>query len=192
MYCHALFPDTVRAFGVRLQPLTLGHALLLQRLGNPFAGPRPDPGSVSYMDAMVAAYVCSLPIGKAARRVNSRLCRWWLQWTWLVRRRCIEKDVTAFIGWFEDQWRSPDFTPVRGESAATPRGAEWLHQLVVFVMRSASADHDAALRVPVAVAQYDFLCHEEREGTVRLVEKTDAELERLAMQSAAEARAIAE
>ena len=65
------------------------------------------------------------------------------------------------------QWELPDFVTVRTSEGGPPRGAEVVHQLVVFCCSHLGCSHAEALEVPVAVAQYDYICHLEAEGPIR-------------------------
>lgn len=54
-YCRAALPDPVTVLGLRLRPFCIGHAILLQRLGNPFWA----SGQATADDLAVAAMICS-------------------------------------------------------------------------------------------------------------------------------------
>lgn len=182
MYSESLYPDRHRACGVDLLPMTLGHALLLQRLGSPFAAARQGLGGegrspISGADMLLACLVCSRSAARAAWIVNSRWGAAWIRWKWIVRRFRIGADMLAFLKWYGVQWHLPDFVTSRTSEGGAPRGAEFLHQLVVFCCSHLGCSHAEALEVPVAVAQYDYLCHLEAEGQIRIVESRDAELE---------------
>lgn len=184
MYSEALYPDRHRCCGVDLLPMTLGHALLLQRLGSPFAAARPAPAFGTFhkqgpsgADMLLACLVCSRPAARAAWIVNSRWGALWLKWKWTVRRFRMGDDMAALLRWYAVQWHLPDFVPTRTSEGGAPRGAEFLHQLVVFCCSHLGCSHAEALEVPVAVAQYDYICHIEGEGQIRIVESRDAELE---------------
>jgi hypothetical protein len=54
-YCRAALPDPVTVLGLRLRPFCVGHAILLQRLGNPFWA----SGQATADHLVVAAMICS-------------------------------------------------------------------------------------------------------------------------------------
>lgn len=196
MYSEALYPDRHRACGVDLLPMTLGHALLLQRLGSPFAEARPNPAfgqfhkqGPSGADMLLACLVCSRPAARAAGAVNSRWGAAWIKWKWITRRFRMGEDMLSFLRWYGVQWELPDFVTVRTSEGGPPRGAEFLHQLVVFCCSHLGCSHAEALEVPVAVAQYDYICHLEGDGQIRIVESRDAELEAAAKAALAAAPA---
>lgn len=192
-YAWSVYHDRHRACGVDLLPMTLGHALLLQRLGSPFASARPgfggDPAKISGADMLLACLVCSRSAARAARIVNSHRGSAWLKWKWLSRRFRMEADMQAFLRWYRAQWALPDFVATRQTSQGAPRGAEYLHQLVVFCCSHLGYSHAAAFEVPVVLAQYDYLCHLEGDGQIRIVESRDAELEAAAQAALAAAPA---
>lgn len=55
MYCRAALPDPVTIIGLRLRPFCIGHAVLLQRLSNPFW----VSGQADVDDLVMAAMICS-------------------------------------------------------------------------------------------------------------------------------------
>lgn len=192
MYADALFQDRHRACGVDLLPMTLGHALLLQRLGSPFAGQRPALGEkrpdISFSDILLVAFVCSRNWRSAARAVNRRRSAWWLRWKWVTRRWHISRDTMAFFAWHSVQWRSPSFSANVSDASGLERGAEWVHILTVFCCRNMGCSHSEALDVPLPVATLDYLVFQEEQGAIRINEARDNDLESLALAAAEEAK----
>lgn len=90
-YTSACFPDRWRILGLRLQPFCLGHALLLERYGSPFANAfQGEPiGEVGFADLLLAIFICSKPYPQAAEAMGRGLglsyrlfawrC-WWFAW----------------------------------------------------------------------------------------------------------------
>lgn len=181
-YAEALFPDARSACGVRLHPLTLGHALLLRRLESPFVRGESGYGldvKLTYNDVLEAAFVASRPWNVAAQQVNNARVWWWMHWKWIHRRRWIAEDTAALLRWSREQWSVPEV--VATNDGGAPRGAELLHLLVVFCCQHLGCSHAEALSVPVRVALWDYFAHNENEGSMRMVGLTDERLEQLTL-----------
>lgn len=180
MYANALFPDRRWSCGVELLPMSLGHALLLQRIGNPFAEQRPDfaDGAIVYADILVSVGVCSRPWRRAHRWVNSRSGAFWVKWKWVTRKFRVREDVGSFMDWHADQWIAPDFVATKGGGQSP--GTELLHSLVKFCCATLGCSHNEAMDVTLPVALYDFIAEQAESGTVRITESTDEMLVRMA------------
>lgn len=194
MYSRAIFPDRHRAFGVQLLPLTLGHALLLDRLSNPFGrqslGGEEGSKFPTYADAMEAAFVASRPWRSGERQVQSRWYVAWMRWKWLSRRWHNVADVDALIAWHRANWTGPRMEPVRrGDGAAVVPGAEFSQILVYFACRHLHCNPQSALDLRVGQLQWDYACHLEQSGAVQIIDQEMTLLERLAQQDAAEKEA---
>lgn len=176
-YAAAVFPDQWRCAGVALRTLTLGHALLLQRLGNPFAA-RPLPGGTGRLgDVSQALMVCSRAWSEARDMIDTRAERWWLAWRAItIRHHGIEKadaELSAYLthAWPEVNW----WTPTDGRTRAL--GAELLH-ILVNVERRMGLSLEDALGVPVAVAYWDAAADAERSGAISLRSEADEAMSR--------------
>jgi hypothetical protein len=69
-YLSALFPDEYRVLGIRMAPYTLGHAMLLERLGSPFVTGAHLPGRG---DLKLAIALCRRSYPRALARVRRTL-----------------------------------------------------------------------------------------------------------------------
>lgn len=82
-YTEAALPNTSRALGVNLLPVTMGHAVLLQRIGSPFAPfvPFDESVEIGFGDVAEAIHVLSRPWDVAERQLRGRIYRvrmfWW-------------------------------------------------------------------------------------------------------------------
>lgn len=187
MYAATIFPDRFKACGVELRPMTLGHALLLQRIGSPFAGTRrrllEEPNLITYAHILALIFICSRSWRSADRWINTRWCSFWLRWKWVRCRHRIDEDSLAVIRWHQCQWHAPNFTLSRESKSGFERGTDFVHQLLIFCCRNMGVDHATAMDVPLAVASYDYLAHAEGEGSIRITEGTDQDLEALAIKA---------
>jgi hypothetical protein len=77
-YARRCIPDTVTVFGVRLAPFSLGHWLILERIGSPFA----TGGEKTPADLAMAIFICSRPASAMLGRLDRGLPLWWRWWAW--------------------------------------------------------------------------------------------------------------
>jgi hypothetical protein len=179
-YAAAHLPDTWRIMGLRLQPLTLGHGLLLARVGSPWTpfALLPTPRSVPPLgDLLLALWILAQPWRKAAAHLSQRRCRWYLrawelQAVWLSEATLADHGdrLTSFI--LENLlpptlWRNP--------AAATSRAqAPTLASLKVQLIAQLHLSQDAALDTPLAVAIWDLLTWGESQGTHQFRSESEA------------------
>ena len=193
MYSQAIFPDRYRACGVRLRPLTLGHALLLDRLGNPFGSHRlldPDSPKPTFADLLLAAFVVSRPWRTAEWQVDSAWVRWWVAIKYVTRKWTVERDADGILAWYRAMWACPRMQVIRDDDSQTPeRGAELLNVLSLFACRHLNCTPYTALDLRIAQLQHDFACHAEESGAVQIVEAQEDLLIELAKRDAAESEA---
>ncbi len=78
-YPSACFPNRVRIFGCLLEPLTLGHALVLQYLRSPFAPGVERTREPNRGDVLLGVWVCSRPWWVAARDAGTWRSAMWLR-----------------------------------------------------------------------------------------------------------------
>ncbi len=177
-FAHAMFPDTYRAAGFRLRQHTLGQAILLQRLGSPYAG-RPDPGGPEGVHPLgqmaLAIWVCRRTVRQAVRGLNRGWTRWSLRFIgWRIMRygqQLAHEDLSAYLisAWPEIGWWS------KPELKSRPLGAELLLRLWVAAASGRSgAEED--LEFPLAVALWDLAARAEEQGVISLVSAKDLRL----------------
>lgn len=164
-FAASVFPDLWQVGRVRMETHTLGHALLLQRLGNPYAlavaSAVPELGAL-----VVAAYVCSRPASVAARRMSAWWARQWLVYhaiVWGSTHAQRESEMRLYIA---ASWHAPTFrsTSRGGESAsagADPLHVLWLHRRIQ--MGESEAE---AMQCPLLRARMDHLAWAEQQGAI--------------------------
>lgn len=155
---------------------TLGHALILQRIGSPLAGrpgmPRPVVGVGDIAQAM---QVCSGPWERTHARLDTFREWLWMHWAALMIRRQgpqqAAADIWAYLAdaWPTIRWWNPE--------GSRPRslGAELLH-ILLMRQREFGLSLRAALSVPLAVAHWDAAAVAEREGGVTIRRASDDRL----------------
>lgn len=183
-YSEALWPDPVRVAGVRLQPLTLGHALLLQRLRSPYATGAAVAG---LGDLLLAVYVCSRPWKRAAEGIHGRWFGPWIRWRGFRCWRDEERHAEAFARYLADAWAAPR-TWRDGRASGSPRGSDILQVLVVTQRSRWGKSLAAALDTLVAEAVMDHIEALEAGGALRVWGPLDdamaAKLDEIASRSA--------
>lgn len=192
-YSLALYPEPAVVLGRRLQPFCLGHALLLQRLGSPFAADEPRRGPMP-ADLLLAVIVCSKPYPAAEQLVMSprlprRLTRAGIRMWLCYSPARIQIELIRFGRYIEDAWRSPK---VWIERSGAPRGAPPVATLKVTLMSGLGMSAIEALSMPIGAAIWDATTYSESMGGIRIRSASDEALIDAAKRMAAEAAATAE
>jgi hypothetical protein len=155
---------------------TLGHALLLQRLGNPLAGrPQETLQTVPAGDLLQALMVCTRPWESALRMIDTRWERWWMAWNLRrIAQRGPEKaaeDLHAYrlAAWPKIEWWT------QSDGKMRTLGADLL-QILVGYQRRTGLTLQQALDVPMAVAHWDAAAEAERSGAITIRSERDQTL----------------
>jgi hypothetical protein len=149
--------------GLRLVPFSVGHALLLHRMGSPFV----YGGNASAQDLVEVAIVCSQPIYESVKTMRS-----WLRWLPLrimrqkVKQADLLKESKAVQKWIEDQSDCPEVlrSPGSGQRSAT---MPWPERILVGLV-NIGFDETTVINMPVIDAERLFLTHAEMNGQVEL------------------------
>lgn len=158
-----------------LRPFSLGHALLLQRLGNPLAFRGAGSASARLGDVSQALMVCSRDWKSGRTLIDTSRERWWLAYlSFRIQRRGLDRardELRAYLeaAWPVINWWNPT------ESRTRSLGAELL-QILVNVQRRMGATLEGALSVPLAIAYWDSAAEAERSGAISLRSAEDAAL----------------
>lgn len=149
--------------GLRLVPFSVGHALLLHRMGSPFV----YGGNASAQDLVEVAVVCSQPIYESVKTMRS-----WLRWLPLrimrqkVKQADLLKESKAVQKWIEDQSDCPEVLrrPGSGQRSAT---MPWPERILVGLV-NIGFNETTVINMPVIDAERLFLTHAEMNGQVEL------------------------
>ncbi|MBX3732585.1 MAG: hypothetical protein KF791_08330 [Verrucomicrobiae bacterium] len=177
-FATAVFPDRYRCAGMALLPHTLGHALLLQRLGNPFAGrPQADAVSPRLGDVAQALLVCSRPHAEALRMIDTWRERVWLAVaSWRVTRAGLARTGDELVAYLQAAWPTINWwQPAEGRSRRS--GADLLHVLIDRQIR-AGLTLQEALGVHLPVACWAAAIEAERNGAISIRGELDEEISR--------------
>lgn len=162
---------------MRLQPLSLGHALLLQRLGSPFAGPRvADHERAGRGDLALMLLTCGRPWQQAGRLVNQRRGEWLLWWIGLRLRSmgAIVRTTDALSAYVVHAWTGPRVWLKVGGTAQEP--AEALTTVCGAMKGLMGLSHDEALSTPLRQALWDVCLYLQGQGVLEIVDSGDAAL----------------
>jgi hypothetical protein len=166
----AAFHNAVRAsartvcFGLRMQPLTVGHLWLLHEIGNAL----PEHGDeADESDIITAVLICSQKSHRIARRmVRSRLCRFWCAlWGHLMRKRPFMVEAKLFGEYLRRELQSP---AVDGGAGSGELRAPLCWRLVTMLMSNFGMPLKQALKTPVAFALCIWATEADRRGSLKL------------------------
>lgn len=172
-YSAALFPDTHRVCGLRMMPHTLGHALLLRRVCNPYAIGG-EAGTAGLGHTVAAAFICSRPWEKAAVGLDA----WWIR-AWIRIRSSLRwnqeiPDKLGMLAYLSAAWQTPK--AFRRDRGGAQRGSDQIQILLTWQRRNWGKSMDAAMGTPVAVALMEHMERLEEEGVIRLWGDRDSAL----------------
>lgn len=156
--------------GLRLQPLAVGHALLLHRLGSPFL----SGGVVDLPALMEAVLVCSLPVDGAMDALGSRRRRWMTRmWLWKIRRTDVNREREVFTEWLSGQFgRVECWSKSDGKTPVMPG----IERLVASICGDLGQSVEQALALPLLAASRLMLAHAEAHGRVEPVSEVELDL----------------
>lgn len=156
--------------GLRLRPLTVGHALLLHRLDSPFL----SGGVVDLPALMEAVLVCSLSVPDAIDALESR----WRhlvtrRWLWKIRKTDVNADRDRFSEWLEGQFgRVECWSKADGKPPVMPG----IERLVASLCGDLGQSVEQALALPLLAASRLMLAHAEAHGRVEPVSEVEQDL----------------
>lgn len=175
-YAEALWPDEWQVLGIWLKPMTIGHALLLTRVGNPFAPFAEIHRPATGVDLAQALWICSRDQVAAARRLGNALCRLWM-------RLCVARFALAGVkgralswlawhGYLDAQQTPPPFW-IRSDSDPRYSQAPLLALLVQHRCMRCGDNLSSALGFGLRLAFLDFAVWSESQGAIELKQPGD-------------------
>ena len=166
-YPQTIFPAATRVGPFRLQPLTLGHELLLQRIESPLAIGNEDAAQASVGAVALAFLVCASPWRHSARALGSWRWRWRLRWHGSRIAMEVETWCLAFLGYRNACWSGPELTEVDGDDgddAGSPR----LALIKVGAQDSLRLTEDQVLDRPIGLLLWEMAAASERRGKCKV------------------------
>ena len=162
--------------GFRLVPFSVGHALILHRIGSPLiAG-----GLVGRADLMEAVLICSQPPGDALRSMRS-FARGLIfkLWVFKTRRLSLEVEIEKWNQWIGEQSTSPEILTKPGRRRAL--SMPWPERTLACCLEIGLSE-STVLSMPIGDAERLILARAETHGDVELWSPKDDALWRWAQQ----------
>ena len=156
-------PQAPVVLGVRLVPYTVGHAIVLQRLGSPFV----MGGEINPTDLVEAVTVCSQSPLESIKSIKTRFSGLML---WLWGKRIVKMNALVesdkFQLWLKEQSTAPEVLMEAGSKSKTP-AMPWPERVLVGCLNIGIAPDDA-IQMPLGDAERLILAHAEMMGQVQL------------------------
>lgn len=171
LYAAAVFPDGYSCLGRRLQPLCIGHVLLLLRLESPFLTGSRIPDCV---DIGLAVEVCRRRWDNAAGARDG----WWFRicfWTTSILAWTRPKALAAFTNYLERSFKGPDYWRDGATDGKEPRTPFWL-AVQATLMRDLGFTNQEALSMPISAALWICAAIWEGNGSIRLESEMEREV----------------
>lgn len=173
-YAEAVYPDRAEVLGLRLEPPSIGHWLLLWRVKSPLVlggGGMMRAGSLA-----LALYILSRPCGAAAAGLQTRRARLRMKlWGWQFRFLCRDLDrikaQAEMVRWLERSWQRPEFW--ESEKKGKTLTADILQSTKCRLMQCFGISRAEALAMPLREALWDLACHAEDQGVAEWIDDDD-------------------
>lgn len=170
-YLGALLPLPVRVLGTRLQPFSLGHRLILERLSSPLVA----GGPVQIPDLILGIIVCSRSPLEAWAALDSYRSLWHAR-TLGWRARLSGVDYLSTLTAFRDYMAAGSLMPQFWQGENYKRIAVPLTVLVkVFLQKELGYTHETAMAKPWGAALHEYAVALNLAGKLDLVDETEAE-----------------
>jgi hypothetical protein len=170
-YAAALLRDSYYIAGVRMEPLTVGHILLLHRLEHPLVIGK---GTLDASRIVQAAALCSVPYATAVRAVESRWLRlrlWWVGWR--MRKQIRPFGFAHLVRYLAEGCRGPK-TWVPADAGGRRLNTPFWVTVQVTLMRDLGMSKAEALATPAREAVW--LCSAIWEAAGAIEMASEAEL----------------
>jgi hypothetical protein len=173
-YAGVIHPDRVTVFGRELVPVTIGHALLLTRIGSPFL----VGGKIAAGQLVTAIYVLSRPAEVAARGLDAKRVQWVFKlWAFQLRHLCGAlarlMAIHAIEEHLERGWQGPDMW--EGKEGSKQCNAPTLLVMKTRLMSAFGVSREQALSYPLREAIWDLAAWAEDKG-VDWVSQEDSDM----------------
>jgi hypothetical protein len=148
--------------GLRLLPYSVGHSLLLHRIGSPLV----IGGEVSRADLMEAVMVCSQSVTESVKAMRSPL-RKVVLWLWARRTRGLsfEVEFNKWSEWMAGQSTAPEILSKPGKSREL--AMPWPERMLACCLEIGLSEA-TVLAMPIGDAERLVLARAETHGDVEL------------------------
>ena len=156
--------------GLRLMPYSVGHSLMLHRIGSPLV----IGGHVGRADLMTAVLVCSQPIKESMAAIYSPFRNLALKaWTWKVKSLSFEAEMDKWNEWMLSQSTAPEILSKPG--ASKQLSMPWPERMLACCLEI-GLQEDTVLAMPIGDAERLVLARAETHGDVELWNPKDEAL----------------
>lgn len=170
-YAQTVFQDRARVEGRRLLPLTVGHALLLQRLKSPFA-PR-DTRTAGAGDCALLLFVCSRSWQVASKTLDSLRCKPWLWLEWLRVGFRFGHNRAQLFRYVSEAWTGPE---VWLEGKSEPQDDDSLRVIINTLCSRMGLRYQDALNMPLRQAVWEVCGFWADEGRLKFMAPHEIEM----------------
>lgn len=168
-YLSAL-PDPVVLLGQRLNPLSIGHLMLLRRFECAFI----TPGKIPTLDDLAfGVFICSQTFEECLAALNDDdLPKKLTRWGKLVAKFNFADKSAGFVAYLEAGSRGPRLGAC--ESAGRLPGAPFLQRVRMILQGKLNYSLSEAMNCPWGLALWEYFAFFEMEGAVKLYSAEDA------------------
>ena len=170
-FARAVVPPTVRLAGRVMGPLTIGHQILLLRVGSPF-GRNKEAREPSVGDVAMAWFILTRPWQQAAQAIGSRIGRFEIAWFTIRRAGRFQSDGADIADWIGESVALPPFTNREDEANENEempsRGTPPELILAQAVASEWNLKWPEVLDTPVAQANWLWLSKWEERGRITI------------------------
>lgn len=168
IYRETFLQDAIEVLGLRMVPFTIGHAVMLDRMG---IDKIRDPESL-----MTAVLVCSMSVKQFERRIRTHwFTVWVVWWSWRSERRW-SKDPESYVRshklfaeYLDEQTACPDFDLIRS-SDGIEGGVPFVQYLRGVLIAKLGYDPSKVMETPFTQAYWDYCSFMEYERAIEVLD----------------------
>jgi hypothetical protein len=167
-YAHAAIPDPFRILGLRLQPFSLGHLLLLQRFDCAFLADTPTTATKA--DLILGVLVCSMrPVEFLDFLESPSFVREVATWGKKIKKFDFTAKAELFRQYLAAALQEPEYIAIQ------PGGEEgdWVQALKLTLTTRLGYSDAEAWEMPISKAFSEYYKLAEAEGLVRVLTPED-------------------
>jgi len=170
-WLEAILPEPINLLGQRLNPFSLGHCILLNRLDNPFY----VGGNTDLQDVLQGVFICSQTFDEAwtalaDKNLDERIIKWQAQ----LGRIDIQEVTSVFSDYLKNGSFSPDLSD-ESESKRQP-GTPFLLRLKLILQSKLGYTEKEALEKPFGAVLHEVLGLAELRGDVKVMNADELEM----------------
>lgn len=172
-YLNAVIPTPHRIMGVRLEPFSIGHQMLLQRFGSPFVmeGRAPELGDLCF-----AVWVCSRGWGTALSELDSKHFKRsfkWLNFKARLGKHYLPIRIHNFNEYLKEAHNNAPEVWRDSKKSGGKCKAPFLQMLKLNLMVNFHKSEADAMNTPFSLAVWDYLAYGETQGALEFVDEKD-------------------